>query len=332
MGTTSIEWTRGADGSKGQTWNPVSGCIWNDAACDHCYAASMTRRLEAMGQADYTGLTTAKHFNGVVRLLEHRLDVPLRRKKPTRWFVNSMSDLFHKSVPFGFVDKVFAVMALCPQHTFQILTKRPERMAEYFVDDLRSFKIDYIANVNWDKRHGEGACMSLPQWKYPLPNVWLGCSVGNQAAADKSRDHFRKVIAAVKFVSYEPAIGPVDWGGWEFVDQIISGGESGPNGRPSNPQWHRNTRDYCTSRGIAYFFKQWGSWALCTRENGFQGHVMPNTPKRFCWVDMQGNTACPSAKELTADPVYAMGRTNKKRAGRLLDGREWNEMPEVARA
>ena len=121
---TKIEWTE-------KTWNPVVGCTRVSAGCDNCYAATMTRRLEAMGNKDYTGLTTAKHFNGVVRALEHKLTQPLKWKKPRRVFVNSMSDLFHPSVPFEFVDKVFAVMALTPQHTYQVLTKRPERMAEY---------------------------------------------------------------------------------------------------------------------------------------------------------------------------------------------------------
>lgn len=474
MAETKIEWAQ-------RVWNPVAGCQAVSPGCANCYAATMTRRLEAMGQADYAGLTTAKHFNGVVRCLPHKLDVPLRRKKPTTWFVNSMSDLFHKDVPFEFIDRVFAVMALCTQHTFQVLTKRPERMAEYLGDPQRPFNVakaadavlvsqemadtpyelrplevadkyfvdnggqvftlngsatcvwcgtafaggqqdsifcgqkcrsashysgtqgrnrepsgrtmrqvtsdtgedghmrvhlighgkelvhrlvlstfdrdpagdeqvchrdgnpmnNHIANLRWGshednwedrKRHGNHrsyckltadevseikhllACghsaYSLArrfrvsdtqvrnigrgdQWAtsatipWPLPGVWVGTSVENQAAEERI-PHLLRCPAAIRFLSCEPLLGPLDLFDWledhDFdpddpldyeerealgdpptIDWVICGGESGPRARPCDVEWIRFIVKQCREAGVPCFVKQLGSHPI---ENG----------------------------------------------------------------
>jgi len=147
---TAIEWTDA-------TWNPVTGCTRVSAGCDMCYAVPMTRRLASMGQKKYQGLVGKGHFNGVVRCHEDALSIPLRWRKPRMVFVNSMSDLFHRDVPFDFIDKVFAVMALCPQHTFQCLSKRPDRMVEYFA----SSPLARIAALVYDATYGQGTSLTL---------------------------------------------------------------------------------------------------------------------------------------------------------------------------
>ena len=315
---TKIEWAEA-------TWNPITGCSHaGSPGCDMCYARRMARRLA--GRCGYPA--APHHFD--VTLRPERLERPLHWCKPQRIFVCSMSDLFHKDVPDEFIDAVFAIVALAPQHTFQLLTKRAERMARYF-QNLGERSLDhhpalgYLSSERcickmWDDyltrttkcRHICDLDRSIP-----LPNVWLGVSVENQAAADARREYLRQCPAAVKFVSYEPALGPVDWTGWEFVDQIISGGESGPGARPSHPDWHRATRDFCEEQEIAYFFKQWGAW--------FPRSQWENNP----------DLALPSDEDTArggkgifrfpdGEAVYHVG---KKRAGRVLDGHEWSEYP-----
>lgn len=214
---SKIEWCE-------KTWNPVVGCTRASAGCDHCYAVGMTKRLEAMGHAKYAGLVGNGHFNGVVRTVPEDLDKPLKWKKPAVIFVNSMSDLFHKSVPFEFIDQVFAVMALCPQHTFQVLTKRPERMAEYLSQrrDIGHFMSECHMERNGvikakaadydDLKNGWQHCSAAHEW--PLNNVWLGTSCENQETADERIPHLLKCPAAVRFLSLEPLLGPVDLSPW----------------------------------------------------------------------------------------------------------------------
>ena len=323
MADTSIEWTD-------VTWNPVSGCTRASAGCDHCYAVTMTRRLEAMGQEKYSGLTSVnqrgdRHFNGVVRVHEDALTIPLGWKKPRKVFVNSMSDLFHKDVPFEFIDRVFAVMALCPQHTFQILTKRPERMAEYFSrSDVRA-EVGTIALVN-ALRMGRKDADDFRQIRWPLPNVWLGTSVENQQTADERIPHLLKVPASVRFLSCEPLLDRVDLryyldliyiGKWEKqarwqgtgIHWVIVGGESGHHARPMHMKWVRSLRDQCQSAGVSFFMKQWGEWVPTVQamEVCNQGGWKFYSPPGDC----------------------VMMKVGKKAAGRLLDGRTWDEMPEV---
>jgi len=211
---TSIEWVKNGDGSRGQTWNPIVGCSRISAGCQHCYAEVMTKRLEAMGQPKYAGLLNKQgRFNGVTRFDEEALLIPLRRKKPTTYFVNSMSDLFHESIPDEWIDKVFAVMALSPQHIFQVLTKRADRMERY-VCTLRSY--DGPLSDFWLGDALEADCgKTFPALKHtridkPLPNVWLGVSAENQEEANARIPHLLDTPAAVRFVSAEPLLGPVD--------------------------------------------------------------------------------------------------------------------------
>jgi protein gp37 len=233
---SSIEWTEA-------TWNPLTGCTKVSAGCKHCYAERFSKRLQAMGAAGYD--------NGFkLTLHEDRLEVPLRWKRPRTIFVNSMSDLFHKDVPLTFILSVFDTMERAPWHRFQVLTKRPERVAE--LDPL----------LHWP------------------PNVWMGTSVENARVMHRI-DSLRRTGAKVKFLSLEPLLGPLPNLDLTGIDWAIVGGESGPGARPMKPEWATQIRDQCIAANVAFFFKQWGG-------------------------------------------------VNKKRAGRLLDDRTWDEMPRSA--
>jgi protein gp37 len=230
---SKIEWTE-------STWNPVTGCSKISEGCKNCYAERMALRLRAAGSPNYA--------NGfAVTLHPHVLEIPLRWKQPRSIFVNSMSDLFHKDVPFDFISKVFDVMCRASRHRFQILTKRSGRLLK-----LSS--------------------------KLPWPeNVWMGVTVEN--ADHTSRiSNLRETDAATKFVSFEPLLGPIPNIDLEGVDWVIVGGESGPKARPMKPEWPTDIRDQCLSAHVPFFFKQWGG-------------------------------------------------VNKKKSGRILDGRTWDAMP-----
>ncbi|PJJ96771.1 hypothetical protein CO641_13030 [Lysobacteraceae bacterium NML91-0213] len=211
-----IEWTE-------NTWNPVVGCTKLSAGCKHCYAETMARRLQAIGVAGYEdGFRT-------VRTLPFRLDEPLRRASPTVYFVNSMSDLFHEDVPDTFVDRVFDIMARCPQHVFQVLTKRAER--------LRDFTAERVVS----------------------DNVWLGVSVENKRHGVPRIRYLRAAKCRTKFLSIEPLLedlGPLDL---TKIDWVIVGGESGHGARPMNPEWVRTILKQCADQQVAFFFKQWGA-------------------------------------------------------------------------
>lgn len=262
---SSIEWT---DAS----WSPITGCTRVSEGCRHCYAERLTHRLSGMGQEKYRGLTVLKsdgpHWTGEIRCHEDELEKPLKWRKPRMIFVNSMSDTFHERVPFEFIDRIFAVMALTPQHTYQILTKRPERMAEYLqkkggapgriIDAVLSFSKDYpkLVRAYCEACGGDG--YSAP---WPYPQVWLGASIEDQPTADARIPHLLRCPEAVRFVSYEPALGSVDWTppenrGTNFnqddwlqeLHWIIVGGESGPGARPFDVQWARDTIRRCRNR------------------------------------------------------------------------------------
>ena len=332
--STGIEWTE-------ETWNPLVGCSKVSPGCEHCYAIRMAWRLKHIpAMAALYGPVVKKtdggklNWTGAINYNEKALMAPLLNKKPTKYFVNSMSDLFHPSVPFEFVDKVFAVMAACPQHVFQVLTKRPERMAWWF----KSKKNDYT-NASTEERVFDIGFWELHkdttrQW--PLPNVWLGVSVENQKMADERIPLLLQVPAAVRWLSMEPLLGPVDitsytktYGGaplyiydddteiWP-VDWVVVGGESGHGSRPMHPDWVRMLRDQCVEAKVRFFFKQWGDWAECksSSHNAYQ-------------VDFDGDK-CPMPQILAGavEPIKFMRRVGKKEAGRLLDGVEWNEYPE----
>lgn len=262
---SAIEWT---DAS----WNCLAGCEAISPGCANCYAATMTRRLEAMGQKDYAGLTTAKHFNGTVRCLPDKLDIPLRWRKPRRVFVNSMSDLFHEDVPDEFVVEVFATMYEAQWHTYQVLTKRAERMASLVSNPRFPWAIGVRAHA---RLTGEKAAVLTQQdviqdvmdcW--PLPNVWLGVSAEDQQRADERIPWLFKTPAAVRFLSCEPLLGRLDIGlrNWAHIgrddcrlDWVIVGGESGAGARPCNVADIRFIVEDCKEAGVACFVKQLGS-------------------------------------------------------------------------
>lgn len=215
MKTTKIEWTD-------KTWNPVTGCTKHSTGCQHCYAETMSRRLKAMG--------LEKYANGFcLTLHEDNLNEPIAWKKSHNIFVCSMSDLFHKDVPDWFIDKVMRTISETPQHRYQILTKRAERMADYF------------------------SSHALPK------NVWLGVTV--EAPEVKYRiDHLRHLPAAVKFLSCEPLVDDLGVIDLEGIDWVIVGGESGPQARPMKEDWVFNIKHQVETASAAFFFKQWGTW------------------------------------------------------------------------
>jgi protein gp37 len=401
MAMTSIEWTatRNADGttSPGQTWNPVAGCSIKSAGCSRCYAMRMAARLEAMGQAKYVGTTKKVNgkavWTGLLMTDDDALAIPLRRAKPTTWFVNSMSDLFWgddadlaaarkmgtsdpKPVPFDFIDRVFAVMALTPHHTYQILTKRPERMAEYAVSRGQFPGCERLLQALHVQRDGErhGAGM-YPTW--PLPNVWVGTSTEDQQRADERIPHLLRCPAAVRFLSCEPLLGPLNldsnkggtrWIGGQRgcgqthrgvgtpecprephhhhddrcepgVDWVIVGGESGPDSRFMHPDWARSIRNQCNAAGVPFFFKQWGEYAYAdfalvedrdhihTVDRDGQGWALSVRDGKLSWLGPKDSMWTLDQPACPVPGLVEWRRAGKKAAGRLLDGREWNEMP-----
>lgn len=287
--STKIEWTD-------ESWNPIVGCSKVSAGCKNCYAERRSGRLAQIestaglyGPVVTKGANGQWRFNGTInKATRETLLKPLSWRKPRMVFVNSMSDLFHENVPTEWIDEVFAVMAACPQHTFQILTKRPERMKAY----LNAYTKEGVTRdeVIQDKMI-DFEIGSAP-FRWPLPNVWLGTSVEDQAAANERIPHLLETPAAVRFLSCEPLIGDVnlrckgvrlpdgnltgcDSQGGKLTDcphcegtdsylkgiaWLICGGESGPNARPMHPDWARSLRDQCVESGTAFFFKQWGDW------------------------------------------------------------------------
>jgi protein gp37 len=257
--STAIEWTDA-------TWNPVTGCSKVSEGCRNCYAAALAPRLAAMGQKGYTDLPwTKKNASRNVMMHDDRLAEPLRWKKPRRVFVNSMSDLFHEQIPDEFVDKVFAIMALARRHTFQVLTKRPERMAEYASTPDRAAQIGAYMTLDVildgpelrDVDGGEMARWHRDGVPWPLPNAWLGTSVEDSRVLERV-DHLRRSPAAVRFLSCEPLIGPLDGLDLDGIHWVIVGGESGAGHRPIEAGWVRDIREQSARAGAAFFFKQWG--------------------------------------------------------------------------
>lgn len=239
---TTIEWTE-------QTWNPTTGCTKISPGCKHCYAETMARRLKAMGAKGYE--------NGFkLSILPERLAEPLNRRKPTTYFVNSMSDLFHNDIPFEFLDQVFDVIKRTPHHTYQILTKRAARMRKYFVSGER-----------------------IP------PNAWLGVSVENRKYGLPRIDALREIEASTRFLSVEPLLEDVGKMDLTGIHWVIVGGESGPKARPMRPEWVAGIKEQCEEQCVAFFFKQWGGWGADgkkrhKKENGrvFAGKTWDQMP------------------------------------------------------
>ena len=213
---TSIEWTE-------QTWNPTVGCSKISSGCQNCYAEAMARRLKAIGVKGYE--------NGFeLTLMPERLPEPLKRKKPTIYFVNSMSDMFHENIPDDYIRQVFDVIKNAPQHTFQVLTKRAERMADFF----KTYK--------------------------PSANAWIGVTVENKQHGIPRIDILRKINAHVRFLSIEPLLEDLGNIDLTNIQWVIAGGGSGPKARPMKPEWAMNVKRQCSEQDVAFFFKQWGVW------------------------------------------------------------------------
>lgn len=383
---SAIEWTDA-------TWNPVVGCTIVSPGCTRCYAMGMAARIEAMTAAlQAKGQTGAPHYNGTTRKVSgntvwtgklamapnHIVLEPLTWRTPRRIFVNSMGDLFHEDVPDAWIDMVFAVMALSPQHTFQVLTKRAKRMREYLTDpavvrrvytlvcemtvELELF-VALIAAREHEQKAPPAPRIYLDLW--PLPNVWLGVSAERQQEADERVSELLATPAAVRFVSAEPLLGPIDFGqqqdslpsnAWltwlDGLDWIIVGGESGPDARPMHHTWARSIRDQCAAAGVSFFFKQWGEWTpICAMDDGQSDRYFDPPPERDpeairrcrigqCIMHADGerfdldqwsrNLSKRATHAFTAgNHAMHMFKVGKKAAGRLLDGAEHNAMPEL---
>jgi protein gp37 len=330
--SSKIEWTQ-------ETWNPVIGCSKISAGCENCYAIRMAWRLshnpKMIPRYQNSTLKTkggAINWTGQINLIHDLLDKPLKIKKPTTFFVNSMSDLFHPEVPFSFIWSVWEIMDVARvfNHTFQILTKRPERALEFF---------------NWAKK-SKGFTAAFD-------NVWIGVSVENQTTADERIPLLLNIPAAVHFLSMEPLLGMVDLtqltivtdlfpGGaklnclaWDDernyynrvehpIDWVIVGGESGPNARPMHPDWVRSIRDQCQSADVPFFFKQWGEWV----EVDFPSTKVKT--RGLChWInyDKSPRTGIINNNHYKYPKVVNMGEVGKKVAGNMLDGKQHLEFP-----
>jgi protein gp37 len=344
---TTIEWTDA-------TWNPITGCSLVSEGCRNCYAAELAAtRLrhhpsrEGLARRNADGVAK---FTGEVRLSEQWLDQPLKWKKPRRIFVCAHGDLFHENVPAEWIDKVFAVMALAPHHTFQVLTKRPERMREY----LKPFdqrRADALGNASL--KFGYDGPLECLSW--PLPNVWLGTSVEDQATANDRIPHLLATPAAIRFISAEPLLGSIDLrrihivngseiettnamaGNWQVadgdhfrtgkvprLDWVIVGGESGRGARPMHPDWVRALRDQCGGADVPFFFKQWGEWhSVYDRD-----HDDPDW--RHCPREKNSNERylnLAGGHGFHGERVVFVRRIGKAAAGALLDGRAHREFP-----
>ena len=348
---SKIEWTQ-------ETWNPIAGCSIYSPGCARCYAMRMAARLEAMGRDLYAGLTTpskaGRVWTGEVRVASDDVFLrPLRWRNPRTIFVNSMSDLFHERVPDALIDRVFAVMALCPQHTFQVLTKRSARMRAYMaagrehqvgqaVHDAAPVGRDIgPSSLMWTPKRGHGSFDFNGRW--PLPNVWLGVSAEDQRRADERVPDLLATPAAVRFVSAEPLLGPICFGqlqeglpanAWltwlDELDWIIVGGESGPGARPMHPDWARLIRDQCEATGVAFHFKQHGAWTVAMDREAQDpdwradySNTLNDRRPEIAWLNLAGG------RGFHGERFHVMRRVGKAAAGRLLDGRTHDGMPEA---
>jgi protein gp37 len=341
MAQTSIAWTE-------KVWNPVRGCAKVSDGCKNCYAERMAVRFSGPGQP-YEGLVLDGNWTGEARFIPEMLSAPLRWKKPSLIFVNSMSDLFHDDVTFEQIAAVYGIIAACPEHTFQVLTKRTERMAEFYEWANETECGEAAASLMGDQfsSYSYGACSGV----WPLPNLHLGVSVEDQRAADARVPLLLQCPAAVRWVSCEPLLGSVNLTHLDAdaarnrdlcqvncltgrhtdmgrpcpdvtrVDWIVCGGESGPNARPMHPDWARALRDQCKEAHVPFFFKQWGEWGEVTLRPGLDlGGEMRKGNVQI--VHAPGN---PEGHFRRGD-VF-MRRVGKRAAGNLLDGVRYEMRP-----
>ncbi len=332
------------------TWNPIVGCSRVSKGCENCYAERVAFRFKHLPKFGAVIKQNGHGWNGAVHFDENALLQPLKWKKPRRIFVCSMGDLFHEKVSNEWIDKVYAIMALCPQHTFMVLTKRPERMREYFRLDTTLPAVNTLAAA-WDymtpKQYQE---MVKKPISWPLPNVWHGVSVEDQRTANERIPILLRTQSAIRFISAEPLLGEIDlkrlsqdfddgmgffvdsclngkrfnqeYGDYDNeatkLDWVIAGGESGKNARPMHPDWVRKLRDDCTAANVPFFFKQWGEWAAFDAPYAFEA---------------KGFEKCCNGSLLYGHGPNRLGlrfdRVGKARAGNLLDGKQHLEFPKI---
>lgn len=327
---TNIAWTDA-------TWNPTTGCSHVSAGCSGCYAERMAPRLHAMGQTDaYTTLPwTAQNAKENVFLHPDRLQLPMSWKKPKRIFVNSMSDVFHERIPVEFIVKIFQTMANCPQHIFQILTKRPERMQKILSDESFWQQIPHVLGkppvMNARGFYYKPECYNPMDFK-ALKNVHLGTSAEDERWYQERWPYVVNTPAFVRWLSLEPLLGPIELsiGRFNQIDWVVVGGESGPRARPMNPAWARALRDECQMRRIPFHFKQWGEWAPMSEER--EGYIRAEAPD-----DMVDRVIFPNGAHMfviingnNGIDATLIHRYGKMAAGRELDGRTWDEWPDMA--
>lgn len=312
MRNTKIEWTE-------STWNPIRGCQRVSEGCRHCYAERIAGRFSAPGQT-YHGIATMKNgeprWTGKVQFVaKHFLD-PMSWHPGRMIFVNSMSDLFYREVSDAERDLIHAVIALCPHHTFQVLTKRPEEMLRYYADPKVWDRVDAAANQIYLRKNPQRT--RSRRFVTGMPdNLWPGISAEDQATAEKRVPELMAVPARVRFISAEPLLGEIDFSPWlvgNLIHWIIAGGESGQDARPMDPRWARAIRDQCLRANVTFFFKQWGAWTAATED---LREKYPAAP-RHRWPDGTESLRLPMSDAKTM-----------KEAGALLDGRTWCEVPEV---
>lgn len=345
MSKTKIEWCA-RPGTLPETWNPTTGCNKVSAGCKNCYAERQHARMMHMHPKKYT-----KPFSAGVEVHEDVLALPFKWNKPRTVFVNSMSDLFHKDVSFGFIDRVFIVMAMNPQHQFLILTKRQDLMMAYMAERDEESWWDYVRDDVWAFAHLLDQNKMPKHWAFdtsvdneglkdsdlfydgawPLPNVWLGTSCEDQATANERIPYLSQTPAAIRFLSCEPLLGPIDLSGgplWNGnpgrINWVIAGGESGPRARPMHPDWARSIRDQCLAAGVPFFFKQWGAWlnyndcpSVGVKQVPLSKAGVISSDGKFLWATQRDGI----------DNHCQVAMIGKHKSGRLLDGKEWNDFP-----
>lgn len=322
---TKIEWTN-------TTWNVICGCTKVSEGCRNCFAQELhNRRRKAYLAGKKMPLQYAEPFSKI-QIFEERLTQPLKWKKSRMIFADSVSDLFHAEVPDELLDRMFAVMTLTPQHTYQVLTKRPDRMLAYF----RGLEQRDVAHVFGKATFHVTADEEAEYYvhdrlaaEWPLPNVWLGVSMEDQQTADMRIPLLLETPSAVRFLSCEPLLGTIDlleyYGDerephgqyFDHVDWVIVGAETGTQARPVHPDWICNLRDQCVANQIPFFFKGWGEFAPWDGDE--------NDPEY--WVTPSGHAGLFHTSHSAESGLVYMDRVGKRRSGRLLYGMEWNEYP-----